>query len=79
MGILYTLEKRETRILDDEHIEQEINHLTKVFRNIGYRDRDIKKEVRKEEKVSISRNNQSSNMKAYLPYIRGVTDKIQKS
>jgi len=41
-------------------------------------DKDIKKAVRKEEKVSNSRNNQSSNMKVYLPYIWGVIDKISK-
>jgi hypothetical protein len=78
MGVLYTLARRATRISDDEHIEQEINHLTKVFKNIGYMDKDIKKVMKIEERGSHSRNNQSSNIKVHLPYIQGVTDKIAK-
>jgi hypothetical protein len=55
-----------------------IDHLTKVFNNIGYRDRDIKKAIDKKERMTCIQNDQNSNIKAFLPYIRGVTDKIAK-
>jgi hypothetical protein len=77
-GVLKTLARRETRISDDEHLDKEIDHVTKVFRGIGYKDRYIKKEMKIEERRSHSRNNQTSNIKSYLPYIRGITYKIAK-
>jgi hypothetical protein len=78
MGVLNTMAIRAARISDKEHLKEEIDHLTKVFKNIGYRDRDIKKEIDKKERRTRTQNDQTSNIKAFLPYIRGVTDKIAK-
>jgi hypothetical protein len=78
MGVLNTMAIRAARISDKEHLKEEIDHLTKVFKNIGYRDRDIKKAIDKKDRRTRTQNDQTSNIKAFLPYIRGVTDKIAK-
>jgi hypothetical protein len=78
MGVLNTMATRAARISDKEHLEEEINHLTRVFKNIGYREKDIKKAMNKKERMTKVQNDQTSNQKAFLPYIRGVTDKIAK-
>ena len=71
---------RALRIFDDENLFQERNHLSKVFKSIGYKDKDIKKMINK----SIDRekngpkpiNNHPPGTTTYLPYIQGITDKI---
>jgi hypothetical protein len=78
MGVLNTMATREARISDKEHLKEEIDHLTKVFKKIGYKDRDIKKAIDKKQRGTHTQNDQTSNVKAFLPYIRGVTDKIAK-
>jgi hypothetical protein len=78
MGVLNTMAIREARISDKEHLKEEVDHLTKVFKNIGYRDRDIKKAIDKKDRRTSAQNDQNSNIKAFLPYIQGVTDKIAK-
>jgi hypothetical protein len=78
MGVLNTMAIRAARISDKEHLKEEIDHLTKVFKNIGYKDRDIKKAINKKDIRTHTQNDQTSHIKAFLPYIRGVTDKIAK-
>jgi hypothetical protein len=78
MGVINTLAIRATKIYDEEHLYQEITHLTKVFRGIGYKDKEIKKALNKDARAPRSQNTLTSTTKAYLPYIRGVTDKISK-
>jgi hypothetical protein len=79
MGVLNTMAIRETLISDKEHLKEEIDHLTKVFKNIGYRDRDIKNEIDEKDRRTQTQSDQTSNIKAFLPYIRGVIDKIAKA
>jgi len=67
--VLHTLATRETRISDKEHIQEEIDHLTKVFKNIGYRDKDIKQAIDKKDRRTRTQSDQTSNMKAFLPSI----------
>jgi hypothetical protein len=45
MGVLNTLAIRVARISNKENIKEEIDHLTKVFKSIGYRDKDIRKKT----------------------------------
>jgi hypothetical protein len=78
MGVLNTMAIRAARISDKEHLKEEIDHLTKVFKNIGYKDRDIKKTINKKDRRTRTQNYQTSNIKSFLPYIQGVTDKIAK-
>jgi hypothetical protein len=78
MGVLNTMTIRAARISNKDHLKEEIDHLTRVFTNIGYRNRDIKKAIDKKDKRTHAQNDQTSNLKAFLPYIWGVTDKIEK-
>jgi predicted GIY-YIG superfamily endonuclease len=84
LGILNTLSIRAIRISDKEHLEQEKNHLHKVFKNIGYKEKEIENAIKKalekekENNKPQQRNNQTPSLTAYLPYIQGVTDKIAK-
>jgi hypothetical protein len=48
--VLNTVAIRATRISDKEHLKEELYHLTKVFNNIGYKDRDIKKAIDRKDK-----------------------------
>jgi hypothetical protein len=81
MGVLNTLALKAIRIYDEEHLEKEKDHLTKVFNNIGYKNKDIRMAIRRAmEKVGgepCSRDNHPSKI-AHLPYIKGVTDRISK-
>jgi hypothetical protein len=81
MGVLNTLATRAIRISDEEHLDQEKDHLTKVFKSIGYKNRDIRMEINRAlERTGgepRSRNNHPGKT-TYLPYIKGVTDKISK-
>jgi hypothetical protein len=82
LGVLKTLATRAIRISNETHLEQEKDHLSVVFKNIGYKHKDIMNAINKAlEKTSKNPNpleNQNPNRKAYLPYIQGVTDKIAK-
>jgi hypothetical protein len=82
LGVLKTLATRAIRISDETHLEQEKYHLSNVFKNIGYKHKDITNTINKAlEKTSKNPNsleNQNPNRNAYLPYIQGVTDKIVK-
>jgi hypothetical protein len=82
LGVLKTLATRAIRISDETHLEQEKDHLSVVFKNIGYKHKDImnaiNKALEKTDKNSNPLEDQNPNRKAYLPYIQGVTDKIAK-
>jgi hypothetical protein len=47
LGVLNTLSTRAIRISDKEHLEQEKNHLKKVFMSIGYKEKEIKNAINK--------------------------------
>jgi hypothetical protein len=82
LGVLKTLATRAIRISDKEHFEKEKDHLSNIFRNIGYNNKDIKNAIKKaKEKMNITPkppDNQTPNNIAYLPFIQGVTDKISR-
>lgn len=46
IGILNTLALRDIRISDNEDLDQELEDLTKVFRKIGYKNKDIFKAIK---------------------------------
>ena len=82
IGVLNTLAVRASRISDTEHLEKEKYHLKEVFINIGYKPKDIRKTLDKSHNNSLIRlktsDNETTNPRAYLPYIQGVTDKIYR-
>jgi len=50
MRDLNTMAIRVARVSDNEHLKDEIDHLTRVFKKIGYRNRDIKHTIDKKDK-----------------------------
>jgi hypothetical protein len=70
--VIQTLACRETRISDTDHLEQEFDHLKKVFKKNGYHDGQIKKEIKK---AQFGQCRQEFNIpKITLLYIKGTTD-----
>ena len=82
LGVLNTLAIRALRISDSEHINEEKRHLVSTFKNIGYKDHEIKKAIKKAEMRLSSpipkEQDQPQGGKVFLPYIQGVTDKMAK-
>jgi hypothetical protein len=83
MGVLNTLATQTIRISDEEHLDRENDHLTKVFKSIGYKNRDIRITISRALEMigceihSINNHNPPSKT-SYLPYIKVVTVKISK-
>ena len=79
-NVLNTLAVRAFRISDPDHIKDEIEHLTSVFKNIGYKEWSIKKAIRRAQDRALSEHPPGDKKeyqgKVYLPFIQGITDKI---
>jgi len=73
---------RAFRISDPDHIKDEIDHLTSVFKNIGYKEWSITKAIRRAQDRALSEHppgdKKENQGRVYLPFIQGVTDKIAK-
>jgi hypothetical protein len=73
LGVLNTLATRAIRISDEEHLEHEKYHLSNVFKNIGYKEKEIKNAIKKSLERASSRpsspNNETPSMISYLPYV----------
>ena len=83
VGVINTLVTRALRILDREHIKEEIDHLEKVFEENGYNGKQFRKIVassnkEKKEKKTIEKNDDNIH-RIFLPYIKGTTDKLAKT
>jgi hypothetical protein len=82
LGVLKTLATRAIRISDEAHLDKETDHLTKTFKNIGYKQKDIRNAINKAlEKIRDNPTvpkDQNPNRDTCLPYIQGVTDKIAR-
>jgi len=80
-GVLNTLVVRALRISDEEHLEDEISHLTSIFLGIGYKEGEIRKVINRAKSVVVSKNRQDPQeniARVFLPYIKGVIDNISK-
>jgi hypothetical protein len=81
-GVLNTLAVRAFRISDPDHLKEEIEHLTSVFKNLGYKEWSIKKAIRRAQDKALSKHppedKKEDSGKVYLPFIQGITDKIAK-
>ncbi|KAI5636520.1 hypothetical protein NE865_10765 [Phthorimaea operculella] len=69
-SVVSTLTKRAYDLCDAEHLDDELNHVHKVLVQNGYKgvQRRIKNKKAKQPEVN--------RQPAYLPYVKGVTDKI---
>jgi len=79
LGVLNTLSTRAFRIFDDEHLEEEKNHLLNVFKDNEYKKHHVIKAFQNSTKIP--RNKEQTNndvSKVFLPYIQGTTDKLSR-
>lgn len=77
LGVLNVLAIRALRIFDKEHLEEEIEQLTKVFLKEGYKKHQAIRAIEKAY-TGPNKNKNFDNIKGKvnLPYILGTTDKI---
>lgn len=79
LDMINTLVNRAFRLFNKEHLEEEIYHLSKVFKRNGYKDRQIKCIVQKVGRGPQRRQNTKDEMgKITLPCIKGTIDKISR-
>ena len=78
IGVINTLVTRAIRISDEDHLEQELDHLSNVFQMNGYNKNQITKVIHKARKKSRKQNKNIDGTKIVLPYIKGTTDVIAK-
>ena len=81
-GALNTLLIRAFWISDSEHLKEEREHISSVFKSIGYKEKEIKKAIERAERRMLSKLPKAQDLnqcgRVFLPYIQGVTDKIAK-
>jgi hypothetical protein len=79
LGVINTLVTCAIRVSDNDHVEQELNHLVDVFKNNGYKEHQFKKVVlRARSRNQILSEPWDEIKKIMLPYIKGTTDKITR-
>ena len=83
MGVLNTLFTRALRVSDNDHLDSEIEHLRNVFLSNGYNIAQINKALEKTKAhenrpKALSTEKKVGDHKAFLPYIQGITYKIDK-
>ena len=83
VGVINTLVTRALRILDKEHVKEEIDHLEKVFEENGYNGKQFRKIVasanKKKKRNTIEKESDNNVQKHFLLYIKGTTDKLAKT
>lgn len=77
-GILKTLATRAIRLCDQDHLEKEESHLASALKSNGYTTKEIKKAVQNAKQPPKPNNETKQIATAYLPYIKGTTDKISR-
>lgn len=74
--VLNTLAVRALRVSDGDHLDEEIKHLTPVFKDIGYKEKDIKRAIKRDEGKVHPKGPKENCGTIYLPFIQRVTDNI---
>jgi hypothetical protein len=79
LGVLNTLATRALKISDDEHLDEEKNHLLKVFKDNGYKKHQVLRAFQNASKRPRSKTQTNNDVsKVFLPYIQGTTDKLAR-
>src|SRR5690606_10881641 len=73
LGVLRTLAHRARNICSEDRVEKELQHLKQAFKNNGYTDRQITSALR-QRPAQARRTDIIASI--YMPYVKGVTDKI---
>ena len=78
-GVIKTLANRATRICEPKYLEEELKHLETALENNGYAPQEIKRALRPRA-MNKPKNTEESipKVRAFLPYIKNVTDRIGK-
>jgi hypothetical protein len=80
-GVMATMVHRSIILSDEDHRAEELNTLTEILMKNGYGREEIRKTISRRLRASPrpSENDEvDTKKKAYLPYIRGTTDKISR-
>ncbi|XP_030750808.1 uncharacterized protein LOC115878439 [Sitophilus oryzae] len=78
-GVIKTLVDRARRICEPLHITEELQYLDRALQANGYREQTIRRAIRPRKPVERQEGeNTPPSGVAFLPYIRGVTDRIGK-
>ena len=76
IDVINTLTIRAKRISDLAHLDRELEHLVKVFKDNGYNENLIRKTMKRSQEVRQERNQNEIIKSIKLPYIQGTTNKI---
>ena len=83
VGVINTLVTRALRISDKDHIKEEIDHLTKFFKDNGYSSGQIRKSIASAKKPRKTRtedkNEDTNRCRISLPYIKGTTNRLART
>ena len=77
-AVLHTLVSRAFRICNEKYLQAELNYLRDALMKNGYSLREINLAINKKKSGPNKKEKPESLGKAYLPYIKNVTDKIGK-
>jgi hypothetical protein len=82
IGVLNTLATRAIRIFYEDHLDHEKDHLSNIFKSIGYKENFIKnamkKSIERKRNRPQSMNNYLPGMTTYRPCIQGATNNISR-
>ena len=77
IGILYTLAKRAFRVSDEDHLNEELQHLSKILQENGYTKKDINRAFRKAQgcgsRNRVNEDEEGNKGMVIFPYIHGTT------
>ena len=69
---------RVLRSSDTDHLNEDIKHLASISTDIGYKEKDIKKDIKRAKGEVISKGPKENCGIVYLPFLQGVRDKVTK-
>ena len=77
-GVINTLINRALQICEPQFISEELKHLNTVLQANGYSKKDIDRATRSQRKLKTPKDKDIPLGTVYLPYIKGVTERIGK-
>jgi hypothetical protein len=78
-GVIKTLIDRAKNICQPEYLDDEVKHVSKALISNGFTQKEIDRAIHPRRPQSSDNTRQSYNGRAFLPYIKRVTDRIGKT